>query len=57
MCDVIQFPRETKSEAFCCRGSLELDRLHLINEELKEENEMLRTIISGMLADQEGLSL
>ncbi|MEW8287247.1 MAG: hypothetical protein AB2563_11140 [Candidatus Thiodiazotropha endolucinida] len=57
MCDVIQFPHKTESETFCCRGSLELDRLHLKNEELEEENEMLRTIISGMLADQEGLQL
>ncbi|MES9949347.1 MAG: hypothetical protein ABW118_10340 [Candidatus Thiodiazotropha sp.] len=57
MCDVIQFPRKTESETFCCRGSLEVDRLLMKNEELEEENEMLRTIISGMLADQEGLSL
>lgn len=55
MCDVIRFPRKTKSEDFCCRGSLEVDRLLLKNEELEEENEMLRTIISGMLADQEGV--
>lgn len=57
MCDFPHSPRKTESEAFCCRGSLEIDRLLLKNEKLEEENEMLRTIISGMLAEQEGLSL